>query len=76
MLFAMLSAMAALLVVVDCCVIGGSIAGNGVGGPSAHPGVRLDGAVPEPAFWALILGGFGVIGGAMRGGRKLALNFS
>jgi hypothetical protein len=29
-------------------------------------------AVPEPASWALMLGGFGVIGGAMRSRRKPA----
>jgi hypothetical protein len=30
---------------------------------------------PEPASWALMLGGFGLVGGAMRSRRKAALNF-
>ena len=33
------------------------------------------GAVPEPASWALMLGGFGAIGGAMRSRRKTAVSF-
>jgi len=32
-------------------------------------------AAPEPASWALMLGGFGAIGGAMRGRRKAAISF-
>ncbi|MBW8742882.1 MAG: PEPxxWA-CTERM sorting domain-containing protein [Sphingomonas sp.] len=32
--------------------------------------------VPEPASWALMLGGFGAIGFAMRSRRKAALSFS
>ena len=32
-------------------------------------------AVPEPASWALMLGGFGAIGTAMRSRRKLAVSF-
>lgn len=32
-------------------------------------------AVPEPASWAMMLGGFGVIGGAMRSRRKSAVSF-
>jgi hypothetical protein len=31
--------------------------------------------VPEPASWALMLGGFGLIGGAMRSRRKTAVRF-
>jgi len=31
--------------------------------------------VPEPASWALMLGGFGAIGGAMRSRRKTAVSF-
>jgi hypothetical protein len=30
------------------------------------------GAVPEPTSWALMLGGFGMVGGALRSRRKLA----
>ena len=33
------------------------------------------GAVPEPASWALMLGGFGMVGGAMRSRRKVAVSF-
>jgi len=36
---------------------------------------RLDSAVPEPASWALMLGGFGWVGGAMRSRRKVAVSF-
>jgi len=32
-------------------------------------------AVPEPASWALMLGGFGMVGGALRSRRKLAVRF-
>jgi len=31
--------------------------------------------VPEPASWAMMLGGFGVIGGAMRSRRRSAVSF-
>jgi len=37
--------------------------------------VTTAGAVPEPASWALMLGGFGAIGSAMRSRRKAALSF-
>lgn len=37
------------------------------GGPGGHESV---GAVPEPANWALMLGGFGLIGGMMRAQRR------
>ena len=33
------------------------------------------GAAPEPASWAMMLGGFGAIGGAMRSRRKAAVSF-
>jgi hypothetical protein len=32
-------------------------------------------AVPEPASWALMLGGFGLVGGALRTNRKRAVSF-
>lgn len=32
-------------------------------------------SVPEPASWAMMLGGFGLIGGAMRSRRKAAVSF-
>ena len=31
---------------------------------------------PEPASWAMMLGGFGLVGGAMRGRRKAAVTFA
>jgi hypothetical protein len=34
------------------------------------------GAVPEPASWALMLGGFGLIGSAMRANRKTIVHFA
>jgi hypothetical protein len=33
-------------------------------------------AVPEPASWALMLGGFGLIGGAMRARRRTPISFA
>jgi hypothetical protein len=32
--------------------------------------------VPEPASWALMLGGFGMVGGALRSRRKVAVRFA
>jgi len=32
--------------------------------------------VPEPASWAMMLGGFGLVGGAMRSRRKAAVSFA
>ena len=37
--------------------------------------VTAGGVVPEPASWALMLGGFGLVGGAMRSRRKAAVSF-
>ena len=37
--------------------------------------INLNRAVPEPASWALMLGGFGLVGGAMRR-RKTAVRFA
>jgi len=34
------------------------------------------GGVPEPASWAMMLGGFGLVGGAMRVRRKSAVSFA
>ena len=42
---------------------------------SVVSGAAVNGAVPEPASWALMLGGFGAIGGAMRSRRKAAVSF-
>lgn len=38
--------------------------------------IAFSGAVPEPASWALMLGGFGMIGGALRSRRKSAVTFA
>ena len=39
--------------------------------------VAANGAVPEPASWAMMLGGFGLVGGAMRSRRgKAAISFA
>ena len=47
---------------------------DGVPPFSLLDGVSLTSAVPEPATWAMMVLGFGVIGGAMRrGGRRSAL---
>lgn len=34
------------------------------------------GAVPEPASWALMVGGFGLVGGALRSRRRTAVTFA
>ena len=39
-------------------------------------GAAVSGAVPEPASWALMLGGFGAIGGAMRARRRTRVRFA
>ena len=38
--------------------------------------ISVDGAVPEPASWAMMLGGFGAIGGALRARRKTSISFA
>jgi hypothetical protein len=56
-----------------------TITGDCGAGCPAGFGVRLDsvsGSVPEPASWALMLGGFGMVGGAMRSRRKAAVTFA
>lgn len=37
---------------------------------------HVTGAVPEPASWAMMVGGFGLVGGAMRSRRKTAISFA
>lgn len=49
-----------------------SITGDGRGGVPAGLGVRLDATVPEPATWAMMIGGFGLVGLTMR--RRAALS--
>lgn len=38
--------------------------------------VAIGGAVPEPTSWAMMLGGFGLVGGAMRSRRRQAVSFA
>jgi hypothetical protein len=44
-------------------------------GRLGRPGDGIALAVPEPASWALMLGGFGMVGAAMRSRRKSAVGF-
>lgn len=53
--------------------LGGSGGGGGSGGAGSAPGLPVpgsggtsNGTVPEPAAWALMITGFGLIGGVMR----------
>jgi len=52
---------------------------TGVGGTTfCSPGgscSTLGGAVPEPASWTLMLGGFGIVGGALRARRRVVVAF-
>jgi hypothetical protein len=48
---------------------------GGPGGFRAEVAGTADPAVPEPASWALMLGGFGLVGGALRR-RKAAISFA
>lgn len=52
--------------------------GNWLREDDIDAGVRIYGAspAPEPATWALMLGGFGVVGGVMRSRRKSAVTFA
>lgn len=55
------------------------IAAASTGTPAGYSGTLtlspLSGAVPEPASWALMLGGFGLVGGTMRS-RRRAVSFA
>ena len=50
---------------------------DGYWGPNVFFGSAggFTGGVPEPASWAMMLGGFGMIGGAMRSRRRTAVSF-
>jgi len=41
-----------------------------------YKAVAVAPGVPEPASWAMMLGGFGLMGGVMRGRRKAAVSFA
>ena len=43
-----------------------SVTGDGAGGIPAGFGLRLDSGVPEPASWAMLLAGFGLVGAVSR----------
>jgi hypothetical protein len=51
-------------------------AGYTGGYPAAYLSLTQSGAVPEPASWALMLGGFGLVGSAMRRRRRAAVSFA
>ena len=67
----------------DFSVTSGFVAGTNTldfivyntGGPGGLR-VEMSGGVPEPASWAMMLGGFGLVGGALRSRRKAAVSFS
>jgi len=75
---------------IDCCdsrdlynyqlFNGTSLVGSGVldARNAAHSATVefASGAVPEPASWAMMLSGFGLVGGAMRARRKTAVSFA
>ena len=42
------------------------VTGDGAGGIPAGLGLRLDSSVPEPASWAMMIAGFGLVGASMR----------
>jgi len=55
------------------------VIGDGGGGLPAGFGVRLDtisSAVPEPATWAMLIVGFGLVGGTMRSTRRRQVSMS
>ncbi len=43
-----------------------NVTGDGVAGVPAGLALRLDSNVPEPASWAMMIAGFGLVGAAMR----------
>jgi len=55
--------------------IGGSDLAGYYGPTGSSAFTLTSGAVPEPASWALMLGGFGLVGGAMRR-RRTSLTFA
>lgn len=61
--------------------ISDAVNGNGITGTTywaAFNDIATSGgsAAPEPASWAMMLGGFGLVGGAMRSRRKVAVRFA
>ena len=50
--------------------LGYSVAGHTPYGANRLGIVELSGAVPEPATWAMMIAGFGLVGGAMRSARQ------
>jgi len=53
----------------------GNVNGYLVPGTNSAAFTLLSGSVPEPASWALMLGGFGLVGGAMRR-RRASVSFA
>jgi len=56
----------------------GAFSADGCCGPSINTitNFQAPGGVPEPASWAMMVGGFGLVGGAMRSRRKTAVRFA
>ena len=54
----------------------GNVNGNLFAGSNSTSFTLTGDAVPEPASWAMMLGGFGLVGGAMRARRKAAISFA
>jgi len=58
----------------NCCIdpMGSPVKVTVSGVTSVAPGTLqpTPGAVPEPATWAMMIGGFGMVGGAMRSARR------
>lgn len=49
---------------------------NSSNGVLSFDNLHLAASVPEPASWAMLLGGFGLVGGTMRSRRKTAASFA
>ena len=52
------------------------VAGLAGGPQSLSVDAKLGAGVPEPATWAMMIGGFGFVGGALRSRRRAAVRFA
>lgn len=55
---------------------GYSVAGGASYGPNGLGAITIGGAVPEPATWAMLIAGFGLVGAAMRRKRRTAVAYA
>ncbi len=55
---------------------GRNTAFSGSGTFASDPAPLVVGSVPEPASWAMMVGGFGALGFALRGRKKPAVTFA